>query len=575
MATEALKLGAGLSLPADTATQAIAFLGRRGSGKSYAASKLAEEMLDAGIQTLVLDPVGVWWGLRLMADGKSPGYPVPVFGGLHGDVPLEPTGGALIGDLVADRGISAVLDVSQMLASEQARFAYDFATRFFQRKKASPSAVHLFVEECQEFVPQNVSGKDGAFESKMLHAFERLIKLGRNFGIGVSLISQRPQEVNKKALNQSEVLLAFQMTGPQERKAIQGWVADKGLSEDLGALLPHLAVGEPHVWSPQWLQISKTVKIGKKRTFDASSTPKVGAGKAEAKPLAPVDLERIREAMAATIERAEADDPKKLRQRIAQLERQLAQKPTAVPAPAPERVEVPVVPAADLAALERCTAELGRTLGEADQISARIRDALTAARSLARTPAPAAAPIRREAPRPMRAVRPAVPAGEAKPLRKGAVRMLESLARRYPAPTNWTQCAQLAGLARTGGTFSTYQSDLRVGGYVEERGDLVELTDLGWQAIGQEPGNLAPQSTEEVLELYSGVLRAGARRMIDELIAVYPQGYTREGLADASGVASSGGTFSTYLSDLRKAGLIEEDSGTIRASALLMDPANA
>ncbi len=34
----------------------------------------------------------------------------------------------------------------------------------------------------------------------MLHAFTRLVKIGRNFGIGVSLLSQRPQEVNKKVL---------------------------------------------------------------------------------------------------------------------------------------------------------------------------------------------------------------------------------------------------------------------------------------------------------------------------------------------------------------------------------------
>jgi DNA helicase HerA-like ATPase len=91
----------------------------------------------------------------------------------------------------------------------------------------------------------------------MLHAFERLVKLGRNFGIGVSLISQRPQEVNKKALNQTECLFAFQMTGPQERKAIAGWAADKGLDVDLVEALPKLAVGHAHVWSPQWLRCRK------------------------------------------------------------------------------------------------------------------------------------------------------------------------------------------------------------------------------------------------------------------------------------------------------------------------------
>ena len=86
----------------------------------------------------------------------------------------------------------------------------------------------VFVEECQEFIPQNPQGE----ENKMLHAFNRMVKIGRNFGIGMSMISQRPQEVNKKSLNLAEILFAFQMTGPQERKTIEGWIAEKGIDED-------------------------------------------------------------------------------------------------------------------------------------------------------------------------------------------------------------------------------------------------------------------------------------------------------------------------------------------------------
>jgi len=85
------------------------------------------------------------------------------------------------------------LDVSQFESdADKARFARAFADRFFFRKKAAPSAVHVFIEECQEFAPQNPQREEAA----MLHAFTRLVKIGRNFGIGVSLLSQRPQEVN-------------------------------------------------------------------------------------------------------------------------------------------------------------------------------------------------------------------------------------------------------------------------------------------------------------------------------------------------------------------------------------------
>lgn len=218
-----------------------------------------------------------------------------------------------------------ILDVSQFESdAAKARFAHDFADRFFFRKKSAPSAVHVFIDEAQEFVPQNPQREEG----RMLHAFTRLLKLGRNFGIGASMLSQRPQEVNKKALNLAEVLFAFQLTGPQERKTIDGWIADKGIDgEDIAAELPKLERG-PHVWSPAWLKISRVVRIAQRWTFDASSTPKVGKV-AAASELAPIDLERLREDMAATIERAKADDPRELRRRIAELEKALRGRPTA------------------------------------------------------------------------------------------------------------------------------------------------------------------------------------------------------------------------------------------------------
>lgn len=320
-----LKLAKDLSLPVEAVTEKLGFLGRTGSGKTYAAQKLAEQMHKADVQFVVLDPVGVWFGLRLAADGKKPGLPVPVLGGLKGDIPLEPHAGALIANLVVDRGTSVIIDVSQFESdADKARFARDFAERFFFRKKASPSAVHVFLEECQEFVPQNPQRE----EARMLHAFTRLFKIGRNFGVGGSLISQRPQEVNKKVLNLTELLLCFQLTGPQERKVIEGWIAEKGIDEDIAGELPKLSVGHPHVWSPAWLKISKVVSIGEKWTFDASSTPKVGK-RAAVRELSPIDLKELAKEMTATIERAKAEDPKLLRQRIAELERQVKQKPVA------------------------------------------------------------------------------------------------------------------------------------------------------------------------------------------------------------------------------------------------------
>lgn len=318
-----LKIASGLALPASTATQKLAWLGTTGSGKTYGASKLAEEFWEQGAQFVVLDPVGVWYGLRLAKDGKKPSdIDIPILGGLHGDIPLESTSGAMIADLIVDKTLSIILDVSQFESDAQkARFASDFASRFFFRKKAAPSAVHLFIEECQEFVPQNPQRG----EERMLHDFIRMQKLGRNFGIGSSYITQRPQEVNKKALNMAQTLFVFRTTGTHERVAIEKWIEDKSLDESIAQDLPKLATGTCHVWSPEFLKISETVKILEKDTFNASATPEVGK-KAVAARLADIDIPLLQKEMQATIEKAKHEDPKLLHKEIAQLRAELSKK---------------------------------------------------------------------------------------------------------------------------------------------------------------------------------------------------------------------------------------------------------
>lgn len=303
-----------LVLKSDITGKKLGFLGTTGSGKTYAAMKLAEEMLAARHQIVAIDPVGVWWGLRLGRDGKKRGFDIPVFGGLHGDLPLEPGAGELVADIIVDRNISAVIDISQMDSDAEAgRFAAAFARRLFARRKAAPAATFLFLEECQEFVPQNPMGE----EAKTLHAFARLLKIGRNFGLGGAMISQRPQEISKKTLNLSECIFAFQMNGKSEREAMKAWLRSAGAEDVDMNLLPTLEVGHAHVWSPRWLKVSREVHIARRKTFDSSSTPEFESGeRVEVKPLKPSDLEALSAEMAETIERSKADDPAWLKKQL-------------------------------------------------------------------------------------------------------------------------------------------------------------------------------------------------------------------------------------------------------------------
>jgi uncharacterized protein len=103
----------------------IAILGKKGRGKTFTAKGIVERLLHMHRRVLVLDPLSVWWGLKASADGKSPGYPIPVFGGPKADIPITGESGHALGQLLTSTPISAVLDMGQMRKAEQARLVAD------------------------------------------------------------------------------------------------------------------------------------------------------------------------------------------------------------------------------------------------------------------------------------------------------------------------------------------------------------------------------------------------------------------------------------------------------------------
>ena len=58
------------ALPSNALDDRIAIVGTAGSGKTYAAKGFVERLLDSGARVAIVDPLGVWWGLRASADGE-------------------------------------------------------------------------------------------------------------------------------------------------------------------------------------------------------------------------------------------------------------------------------------------------------------------------------------------------------------------------------------------------------------------------------------------------------------------------------------------------------------------------
>lgn len=571
-AAAALAIAAGFSLPAkEAATQTYAFIARKGGGKTYATGVLVEELMRLGVPVIVLDPIGTWYGLRLAADGKRPGLSIPVFGGEHGDVPIDVAQGDHLARVLVRRNSAAVVDVSGFRKGEMKRFVAEFAEGLYHEARTHRTPRMVVFEEAQTFAPQRTSHG----EERMLGAVEDIVRKGRNFGLGTVLISQRPQSVNKEVLNQVEALFVGQLSGPQERKTIEAWCTMR--DGDVKALkeLPHLQRGSMVLWSPQWLGIMQKVKIKKKWTYDASSTPELG-DKFEVRPLAPVDVDELRKLLepvpktigkkgAANTQAPAADSlaTKEIKRSLeirngellaelttAREERDVSRYAlrqlyallrTASPslqglldfAAGLARMDLGKLTRDDvLAASGRPRADLVHVPagdGKAEKLAARLERNARAEEMNAHYKTQAAQSVSKSE------------------LRGGKLRMLQVLASFYPHGLSRKHVAKGAKMAASSGTFGTYWSALSTAGLIEEHAGKWRATQAGVKAVGGSAPKVA--ATKEARVAFWRERLKGKVLVMFDSVTNYGA-HTRDELAAAAGLVATSGTFGTYLSSL-------------------------
>lgn len=531
-----LRLSQGLELPLDAVTQTFAILGVRGTGKTNTGVVLVEELLAAHQQVVVLDPVDVWWGIKSSASG--PGFPVPVIGGDYGDVPLEATAGQLIADFVVDNRASAVLSLRHLGMNEQRRFAAEFARRLYDRKGRGNlrSPLMLVIDEADEFAPQRIPPGGEA----MFGAFDRLVRRGRSSGIGVTLISQRPQVLNKDVLTQMEILISHRVLHKLDRKALEEWVAAhdaKGKGDEFLGSLSTLNRGEAWVWSPSFLDIFQRVQIRQRKTFDSSATPKAGEQQSLPTVTAPVDLEKLRESIRETIERTKEDDPRELRAKIAELKRALE-----------SRIDKPILEDSQIQGLRESIEALDRAIVRVVECASPINAALLNLPSRIVHQLP----IFEE-----RIGSLTIPEAMERPKNGSLGRAERSILRilsQYPkVGRTKVQIAIMAGYAHEGGGFNNALSRLRTAKLIYGS-EPIKISPSGISEIG--PVEKLPHGSELLLHWCSKLGRA-ERSILETLSRYYPATLTKENLAELTGYEPSGGGFNNALSKLRTLELIQ------------------
>lgn len=530
---KSLKLGRGLTLPVSVVTQTFAILAKRGVGKSYTASVMAEEMLESKQPIIALDPTGAWWGLRSH-------YPVVVFGGEHGDLPLEESAGEEIASAIVEDRFPAVIDLSLMRKGAALRFMVGFAETLYRLNR---EPVHLFVDEADMVAPQ--TKLYGGDENRVLGAMEDIVRRGRKRGIGCTLITQRPAVLNKNVLTQCECLVALRLVHHRDIDAIKEWVSvhgDPTVAKDMIASLPSLPVGEAWFWAPAWDDLFQRVEIRKRKTFDSGATPKPGEKPAAIPSLKSVDLEAIGNRIKAAAQAAKANDPRALKAEILRLQKELEARraPVVTPPPRVERVEVPAISPELVDELRGCITKIDNA----------IRDA----RSLAGKPvaAPRLSPVPPPAPPPLRPALKPIPVGEAESLPKAQRLILTALAQH--GGSTKSRIAVLCHYAVNSGSFSNAISWLRTRGMIYSRGDRFEISLDGLEALG----SYDPMpSGDALIEHWIRDLPKAESSILRVVREHHPRALTKAEIAQFTGYAADSGSFSNALSKLRTLELIE------------------
>lgn len=564
-----LRISKELALPLELVTESVAILAVKRAGKSVTAKRLYEQLHRAGVQVGSVDPKGDWWGLRSSADGKHPGLPVLIIGGERGDVPLDPNSGELVAQLVVRERVSFVLDLSELSKGKVAVFMSAFLETLYRMKAKEEfrTPMHLIVDEADAIAPQ----QPHKGEERMLGAAEDIVRRGGQRGIGITLVTQRTAVLNKSVLTQCGILIMLRTSGSQDIDAIDYWIKKHGQPDKRALVMGEIATlprGTAWVWAPAWPDergIFKKAEILLNETFDSGATPKVGQKRATPKTVADVDLDAFRAAMAATIEKAKADDPKALRARIAELEKKLAAKPAAAPVAPPEPIHV-------LAngELDTLTNALG-VIGEHAEGLASLVDALRdLGTDIRRELADVTRPRATVAPAPRRGATPpkstrgrATGSGPALILPAGERAILTAIAQHDDGVTR-EQLTVLTGYKRS--SRDTYLQRLRAAELFEQQGDRLHATGAGIAALGSD---FEPLPTGDALrEHWLERLGGGERTILAALIEAYPEAIDRTALDETTGYKRS--SRDTYLQRLAVRRLITvEGRGEVRASATL------
>jgi len=552
----------------------LLFQANSGGGKSYALRKFCE-ITHGKVQQIILDVEGEFASLREKFD-----Y---ILVGKDGDIPINIRASELLAKRLLELNTSAIIDLYELKHHERKRFVKLFLDSLVNSPKELWHPCLVIIDECHIFAPEKSSG-----EAESLDSVKDLATRGRKRGFALVAATQRLSKLSKDVVAElnTKLIGRSSLDVDMKRAAFELGFTDK---TDILSLRS-MNKGEFYAFGSALTTEVTKIKIDKVVTThpEAGRTYKITRS-APAEKVKRV-LEKLKDLPVEAEEELKSRDD--LKRKIIELNREIITLKRTKPVEqvdkntlnryydkgfndaiktTNERIpniinhinsEIKIIDNLK----RQIEPNLKKTLENLSYILGSVESLKTNKVLQTKIDIKPIQPIQSRSLN-ENTFRVDIPNTDNDLIGAGPMKILNAIAQFDPKEISIYQAGTFAGYSVGSGTWTNYISILRKAFLINKSGKMLSLTDQG----REKTRDITPLPTDSnsLLNIWKQKLPAGPAKILQVLFDEYPNSIERTELAERSGYAYGSGTWTNYISILRRNHLIEQEEQNIKATKTL------